>query len=275
MDMFFKDPMFLIFLYVAAAILVFLFVLRLFLKRAFIYEYQIGLLYKNGRFNKLLTPGPYWMWKQSSTLNMIDSRKQLLTLPGQEVLTADQIHLKISLLISYQIENPVLAVHETQNYLENLYAYAQTVLRMVVTDKKSDDLLSQRNVLAESMKPLIEQRAAAIGLKIHSVDIKDFLLPGELKKVFAEIVRAQKEGQAALERARGESASLRNLANAAKLLENNPALLQLRILQTLSPTQGSSGNTLVWGVPQGGVVPLNLPSKTNPPSSSDKERIED
>lgn len=109
--------------------------------------------------------------------------------------------------------------------------------------------------LRERAMPNVE----ALGLQLLSATIKDITFPGELKRVFAQVVKAQKDGLAALEKARGESAALRNLANAAKLLENNPALLQLRLLQAVSE---SAGNTVVLGLPaQATLVPL--PTKSS------------
>jgi hypothetical protein len=100
----------------------------------------------------------------------------------------------------------------------------------------------------------VQPEAARIGINVHSVEVKDVMFPAELKRAFAEVLKSKQEGQAALERARGESAALRNLANAAKLLEGNPALMNLRLMQSLSAAQ-TAGNTLVLGVP-GGFVPL-------------------
>src|SRR5205085_8276047 len=92
------------------------------------------------------------------------------------------------------------------------------------------------------------------GLSVLALEIKDAMLPNDLKRAFSEVLKAKQEGQAALERARGESAALRSLANAARVLEGNPALMNLRLMQSLSAAQGA-GNTLVVGVP-GGFVPL-------------------
>jgi regulator of protease activity HflC (stomatin/prohibitin superfamily) len=100
----------------------------------------------------------------------------------------------------------------------------------------------------------VQPEAAKIGIAIHAVEVKDVMFPAELKRAFADVLKAKQEGQAALERARGESASLRNLANAARVLDGNPALMNLRVLQSLASAQ-NAGNTLVLGVP-GGLVPL-------------------
>ena len=117
-----------------------------------------------------------------------------------------------------------------------------------------ETLLNQRRALAPQLLALVQPEAARIGITVHAVEVKDVMFPAELKRAFAEALKAKQEGQAALERTRGESAALRNLANAARLLEGNPALLNLRLVQSMSAAQ-ASGNTLVLGVP-GGFVPL-------------------
>ena len=99
----------------------------------------------------------------------------------------------------------------------------------------------------------MQPEAAKIGINVLAVEVKDVMFPADLKRAFADVLKAKQEGQAALERARGESASLRNLANAARVLEGNPALMNLRLMQSLSAAQ-NAGNTLVLGLP--GFVPL-------------------
>ena len=93
---------------------------------------------------------------------------------------------------------------------------------------------------------------AKLGLELLSVDVRDFMIPGEMKRAFAGVVAARKEGEVALERARGETAALRNLANAAGMVEQHPGLLQIRLLQEIG---GSSGNTLMVGMPESATVP--------------------
>src|SRR5206468_8977456 len=100
----------------------------------------------------------------------------------------------------------------------------------------------------------VQPGAAKIGISVNAVEVKDVVFPADLKRAFADVLKAKQEGQAALERARGESASLRNLANAARVLEGNPALMNLRLLQSLASAQ-NAGNTLVLGMPAG-FVPL-------------------
>ena len=127
-------------------------------------------------------------------------------------------------------------------------------MREIVGQAEIDQLLEKRDEvgrrLLETAGPVVEQ----FGLKLHSVDVKDIMFPGPLKKVFASVVEARKEGLASLERARGEQAALRNLANAARIMEGNPTLMHLRLLQEIG---GTSGNTIVLGLP-GVATPIPL-----------------
>jgi regulator of protease activity HflC (stomatin/prohibitin superfamily) len=109
-----------------------------------------------------------------------------------------------------------------------------------------DDLLQHRTGVGPAVLERSAEPAKAVGVELVAVDVKDLMFPGPLKRTFAQVVEARQQGLAALEKARGETAALRNLANAARMVESNPSLLQLRLLQQL---ETSSGNTLVLGFP--------------------------
>jgi regulator of protease activity HflC (stomatin/prohibitin superfamily) len=158
------------------------------------------------------------------------------------------------LSVGYQVSDPVKAAHETQHWQTDLYTAAQLALRAVVNGVAVEPLLAQRFELGAQLLARVQPNSAKIGVTVHSVEVKDVMLPAELKRAFADVLKAKQEGQAALERARGESASLRNLANAARVMEGNPALMNLRLMQSLTAAQ-KAGNTLVLGMP-GGFVPL-------------------
>jgi hypothetical protein len=200
-------------------------------------------------------------WGLHFTLGAFDLRKTSVLVAGQDVLTADNVSLKLSLLVSYQVTDPLKAAHETQNWLSDLYNAAQLALRAVVGGVAVEALLNQRLEIGAQLLARVQPEAAKFGINVHSVEVKDVMFPADLKRAFAEVLKSKQEGQAALERARGESAALRNLANAAKLLEGNPALMNLRLMQSLSAAQ-TAGNTLVLGMP-GGFVPLKN-GKTGP-----------
>lgn len=229
-------------------------------RRAFcVPEGWAGLVYHHGLFVRRNNAGRHILWGRGWSTNLIDLRKASLLVAGQEVLTADSVSLKISLFVTYRVTDPVKAAHETQNSLGDLYTFAQLALRAVVNGVAVEALLNQRLEIGAQLLARVQPEATKVGINVLGVEVKDVMFPAELKRAFADVLKAKQEGQAALERARGESASLRNLANAARVLEGNPALMNLRLMQSLSAAQ-NAGNTLVVGMP-GGFVPLKQPAK--------------
>ena len=213
-----------------------------------------GLVYHHGLYVRRNNAGRHVLWGFGWTMNLIDLRKTSLLVAGQEVLTADSVSLKISLLVTYQVTEPVKVAHETQNSLGDLYNAAQLALRATVNAVAVETLLQQRLEIGTQLLARVQPEAVKIGINVLAIEVKDVMFPAELKRAFADVLKAKQEGQAALERARGESASLRNLANAARVLEGNPALMNLRLMQSLAAAQ-NAGSTLVVGLP-GGFVPL-------------------
>ena len=237
-------------------------------RRAFLVpEGYAGLLYQKGKFVAVLPAGEHVRWGRKFTLGVADLRKTTLPVAGQDVLTSDNVGIKTSLLVTYQVTDPAKAAHETQNWQGDLYNAAQIALRAVAGGVTIEALLGQRLDIGAQLLARVQPDAAMVGINVTAVAVKDVTLPNDLKRAFAEVLKAKQEGQAALERARGESASLRSLANAARVLEGNPALQNLRLMQTLTAAQ-LAGNTLVLGMP-GGFVPLKQPAK--PASTENNE----
>ena len=203
-------------------------------------------------------------WGFNYTLGTVDIRKALLNVPGQEVLTSDGVGLKASVLIQYQVTDPVKASHDTQNWQMDIYNSAQLALRSVVGNNAVEALLTQRLDIGGQLLARVQPDAAKIGIHVLAVEVKDVMFPADIKRAFAGVLIAKHEGQAALERARGESAALRNLANAARVLDGNPSLMNLRLMQSISAAQ-NAGNTLVLGMPTGFV-----PVKNGKPASGNE-----
>ena len=230
-------------------------------------EGYAGLLYHKGKFVRILTSGRHVHWGRHFTVRWVDVRRASLLIPGQDVLTADNVGLKLSLLVSYQVTDPAKATHDAQNWQSELHNAAQLALRAVAGSVAVEALLNQRLEIGAQLLARVQPEAAKLGINVLAVEVKDVMFPADLKRAFADVLKAKQEGQAALERARGESAALRSLANAARVLEGNPALMNLRLMQSLSAAQ-SAGNTLVLGVP--GFVPLK-----NGKSGSSERKPED
>jgi regulator of protease activity HflC (stomatin/prohibitin superfamily) len=215
-------------------------------------EFECGLLYRHGKFQHRLEAGRHVRWGFGYALTTVDLRKQTFPVGGQEVLSGDNIAIKISVAMTVQVADPLKAMHEVQDWRGHLYSAVQIALRALVAAQPVETLLLQRLDLGKQLLAAVQPEAGKIGITVQATEVKDVMFPGDLKKAFAEVLKAKQEGHAALERARGESASLRNLANAARLLESNPALQNLRLIQSI----GAAGNTLVMGLPTS-FVPLN------------------
>ena len=230
------------------------------IKLVTVFEYQKALKYTKGRYTTTLGPGQYWVLSSRSTVVPVDVRPEFITIPGQDVLSADGVTLKVSLAAQFEVSDPNVAVNKNANFRNSLYLFLQIALREIVGKEKIDALLENRAAISAKLMELTSPKATELGLKLTFADVKDIMFPGDMKRVFAQVVKAQKEGQAALEKARGETAALRNLANAARIMDDNPNLLQLRALQTLAD---SSGNTLVFGLPHN-AIPVAKPTDKSP-----------
>ncbi len=242
---------YLILLYAVLAIVIAIIYRRIMLTVT-IFEYQRGLKYVRGRYVGLLPPGRYAFWRHTTHVTYADIRPVTECVPGQEVLTSDGLPVKTSLAVDYRVADADLAINKTASYHSSLYVALQVALREAVGAVTLDDLLAQRAEIAEKLTEAARPLVEALGLELISLKLRDITLPGELKKVFLQVVKARQEGLAALERARGETAALRSLANAARMMEKSPGMLPLRIIHSMGL---STGNTYVMGLPSG-TLPL-------------------
>ncbi len=214
------------------------------LRAVTVYEFQAALEYRNGAFVRTLGPGHYRSWSQARQIYVEDLREQSLEISGQEMLTADQMALKASLIVRYAISD-ARKVHEaTTSAYQHLYTSGQLALRASVAQRDLEACLADRDTLSQSIQDNLATRLAGYGVELRGAEVRDLMLSGEMKRAYADVFRVRKEGEVALERARAEQASLRSLANAARMLKSNPGLASLRTLQTVDAA-ASKGATLV------------------------------
>ena len=225
-----------------------------------VYEYERALRFVRGRLRGDLGAGRYWHLRRSTVVQKIDMRPILLPVNGQEVLSRDGVAVKASLSATYRVTDPTTAVLAADSYATAFYSELQQALRVTIAGADVESLLAGRAELGPRILRDVQPAAVRLGLEVERVAIRDLTLPGELKKIFAQVVRARQEGLAALERARGETAALRNLANAAQLMERSPTLLQLRMLQV---AEQHPALTMVVGVPPAQTA-ASLPPATAP-----------
>ena len=223
-------------------------VVRQFVGVVTVHDYERGLRYRGGRFSGLVDPGTHFVIKPFSEIRLLDGRPSFMTIEGQEVLTSDGVPLKVSLAARYVVGDPVAAVTGDQSFLRALHLELQLGLREVVSAGTVDEVLAARASIGPAVVERVASDLARLGVELLSVDVRDLMVSGELKRAFAAVVVARKEGEATLEKVRAETAALRNLANAGRLVEDNPGVLQLRMLQQLG---SSTGNTVMLSMPDG------------------------
>lgn len=212
-------------------------------RRFVIQEWQRGVLFKDGRLDTVLGPGPYRRFQRGFALRRVDIRPWVLPVPMQEIPTADGLTVKVSVVGRARVVDPAAFVTASQDANAALYLNAQIATREVIAATTVEQLVASRQELGDALTGAV-RGLDELGVALERLELKDVIFSSELKKAQAEVIVARAQGLAALERARGETAALRNLANAAALLKDNPALLQLRLVQQLAAT---TGHTVVIG----------------------------
>jgi regulator of protease activity HflC (stomatin/prohibitin superfamily) len=228
-------------------------------RRVVVQAWEQGLLFRHGQFVEVLGPGGYRYWSSGYALRSVDARPWTLTVPAQEVPSADGVSVKVTVAGQVHIADPLVHLTASQDSSAVLYLAIQIALRETLARHTVEELLTARAVLGEELVASV-RGADELGLTVDRLEVKDIIVPGELKRAQAAVVVARAEALATLERARGETATLRNLANAAQLIAQNPALYQLRLLQQLAAT---SGHTVVIGTQ---AVPAPSPPDASPPN---------
>lgn len=204
-----------------------------------IYSWQKAVRYDFGKLTGLVEPGQFRYRKSKTTIRPFDVREQVLNIQGQEILSSDALGFKLSLLCNWKIVDLLKAVSVVESYQARLYADIQSSVRQTVQSMTSEEIMADRGEIARKVEESIRSQASRYGVEVISVSVRDLMLPGPLKQVFSKVAEAKQEGRAALERARAESAALRNLANAARTLQNTPGLSLLRLIQTVEATGGN------------------------------------
>jgi len=196
---------------------------------------QLGLLTIDGDLKSTLASGVYAFWKVNRSVKVehVELRLQSMEVIGQEILTKDKVSLRINLSANYKLIDVVKATQSVKDYADYLYRQLQFALRTVVGTRTLDSLLADKDALNSDVFYGIEKRAAAIGIQVSDVGIKDIILPGEMKDILNHVVETEKAAQANVIRRREETAATRSLLNTAKLMDENPTLLRLKEIEAL------------------------------------------
>jgi regulator of protease activity HflC (stomatin/prohibitin superfamily) len=209
----------------------------------------VGLLIVDGELVKVLEPGLHAFWKYQRALKTeaVDRRVQAMEVAGQEILTRDKVSLRVNLTALWQVLDVVKARGALSNFVEFVYKELQFAVREAVGTRTLDELLGDKGVLDRDIGAAVRAKVGEHGLAIHSVGLKDVILPGEMKTILNQVVEAEKVAQANLIKRREETAATRSLLNTARMMDENPTLLRLKELETLEKVTEKIDKLTVFG----------------------------
>jgi regulator of protease activity HflC (stomatin/prohibitin superfamily) len=230
-------------------------------KEIVVFEYERGLLYREGKLERILGPGRYRFWASEVVeIAKVSLREMSRVVAGQEILTSDQIEVRISLVAQYRVTDPALALQAVENYTEQLHQELQLVLRELVAGRTLDQLLQAREELSTELLSRAAEPAKRYGVEVSRVGLRDIVLPREVRQVMMLEVEADRTGRADLVKARHEVAAARARANTARILAETPEVARLQELDALINLAGKSGNVVLLP----GLADLLVPRRTPP-----------
>lgn len=214
-----------------------------------IYEYERGLQYRDGKLEKVLEAGRYRLWRwQRAKIVIVDVRRTSAQITNQKLLTSDQITVALNISADYEIEDVAAAMHHVASYSNQLHEDVQLAARNIIGAVTVDQLMENRVALNTQLLEAIAPITLAYGVKVRGVSVKDVILAPKVRDLLMKEAEARRVAQAMLIGAREEVAAMRALSNAAKLAQDNPALLRLRELEVARGFAQNSGNTVVMGL---------------------------
>ncbi len=214
-----------------------------------IYQYERGVKFQFGKYVSIMEPGWRIVWPIIQGYTKVDIRVKAVDVPDQEAITKDNVSARINAVIYYRISEVEKAVLEVEDFYYAVSQLAQTTMRNIVGETTLDDLLSKREQVANRIGTIIDKTTDVWGVTVESVELKDILLPDEMKRVIARQAEAERERRAIIIRAEGEKAAAKNISDAANLLAKTTGGLHLRTLQTLGELSADKSNTVVFVTP--------------------------
>ena len=236
--------------------LVILFLVLFFSAIRVLNEYERGVMFTLGRFGGIKGPGLIVVWPIVQQMRKVDLRVIVLNVPKQDVITRDNVSVKVNAVVYFRIVDAGKSIIQVANAFEATSQVAQTTLRSVVGQHEMDDLLAQRDKLNADLQRILDQSTEAWGIKVSTVEIKDVDLDETMVRAMAKQAEAERTRRAKIIHAEGESQAAQTLVEAAQALSRQPSALQLRYLQTLADISHERTQIIVFPLPLDLIKPL-------------------
>jgi regulator of protease activity HflC (stomatin/prohibitin superfamily) len=212
-------------------------------------EYERGVVFRLGRLVPYRGPGIIYVIPFIERMVRVDMRTLTLDVPSQDVITRDNVSVKVNAVLYFRVLDPSKALVEIENYLFATSQLAQTTLRSVCGQAELDELLSEREKINTDLQEIVDTHTDPWGIKVSMVEVKHIDLPQEMQRALAKQAEAERERRAKVINAEGEFQAAQRLADASAIIEQHPVALQLRYLQTLSEIATENNSTTLFPIP--------------------------
>lgn len=234
---------------IIAAILIVFLLLVLFASIKVVQEYERGVVFRLGRLAGVRGPGLILLIPFLERMQKVDLRTVTMDIPAQEVITKDNVTIRVNAVAYFRVLNPDAAVVNVADYIRATSQIAQTTLRSVLGQSSMDDLLAEREKINQELAQIIDDQTEPWGIKVSIVEVKDVELPQSMQRAMARQAEAEREKRAKIIHAEGEFQASKQLAAAADVVSENPVTLQLRYLQTLNEIGAEQNTTVIFPLP--------------------------
>ncbi|RKX70938.1 slipin family protein [candidate division WOR-3 bacterium] len=212
-------------------------------------EYERGVVFRLGRLVGVKGPGLIILFPIIDRMVKVSLRVVTMDVPPQDVITKDNVSVKVNAVVYFRVIDAAKAVIEVQDYLYATSQVSQTTLRSVLGETELDGLLSEREKVNQKLQRIIDEQTDPWGIKVSLVEVKHVDLPQEMQRAMARQAEAERERRAKIINAEGEYQAAKRLAEAAEIISKNPAAIQLRFLQTLSAIATENNSTTIFPIP--------------------------
>ncbi|OGG63204.1 hypothetical protein A3C21_00590 [Candidatus Kaiserbacteria bacterium RIFCSPHIGHO2_02_FULL_59_21] len=212
-------------------------------------QYERGVKFTFGKYTGIMEPGWRLVWPIIQTYRRVDIRVKAVDVPDQNAITRDNVSVAVNAVIYYKVSSSEKAILEVEDFYYAISQYAQTTMRNIVGEVTLDELLAGRDKIAERIREIVDKETDAWGLKVNNVELKDIKLPADMERTIAKQAEAEREKRAVIINSEGELAASRNMAEAARVLNEVPGALHLRTLQSINDVSSDQSNTIIFTVP--------------------------
>ncbi len=219
-------------------------------------QYERGVIFILGRLIGAKGPGVFWVPPIITRMIKVDLRIVTLTVPPQEVISRDNVTIKVTAVLYFYVVDPNAAVVNVMNFIQATTQIGQTTLRNVLGQSELDELLAQRNKINRELQAIIDEHTERWGVKVTAVEIKDIELPQSMQRAMAKQAEAEREKRAKIIHAQGELQASSQLAQAAEMIGSQSGALQLRYLQTLTEIGVEKNSTIIFPLPIDIIEPM-------------------